>query len=67
MLFFWLILEEAIYSLYYFSNSASPWPCEVCNKFYDMMIFCKKVVAFLDSITEVDSRVFFPRQLCDAF
>ena len=24
-------------------------------------------VAFLDSITEVDSRVFFPRQLCSVF
>ena len=31
------------------------------------MKYCKKAVAFLDSITEVDSRVFFPRQLCSAF
>ena len=30
------------------------------------MKYCKKVVAFLDSITEIDSRVFFPRQLCSA-
>ena len=30
------------------------------------MKYCKKVVAFLDSITDVDSRVFFPRQLCSA-
>jgi len=48
-------------------NSASPWPCGVCNKYVGMMNYCNEVVAFLDSITEVDSRVFFPRWLWFAF